>query len=83
MDTAKRCRGQSDECLRLMNLAQSETEARLLRDLAHSWVRIANQTERYAKFIAVQGAGYGLPDGARDTAPSKSGRTSAPFWPQT
>ena len=58
MDTAKRCREQSDECLRLMNLAQSETEARLLRDLAHSWVRVANQTERYAKFIAVQSAGY-------------------------
>jgi uncharacterized membrane protein YkvA (DUF1232 family) len=58
MDTAKRCREQSDECLRLMNLAQSETEARLLRDLAYSWVRIANQTERYAKFIEVQSAGY-------------------------
>jgi hypothetical protein len=64
MDTAKRCRDQSDECLRLMKLAQSETEARLLKDLAHSWVRIANQTERYAKFTALQSAGYGLLDGA-------------------
>lgn len=47
MDSASRCREQSAECLRLMKLAQSETEARVLRDLAQSWVRIANQTERY------------------------------------
>jgi hypothetical protein len=47
MDSAKRCRDQSAECLRLMKLAHSETEARVLRDLAHSWVRLANQTDRY------------------------------------
>ena len=34
MDSAKRCRDQSAECLRLMKLAQSQTEARVLRDLA-------------------------------------------------
>ena len=79
MDTAKRCREQSDECLRLMNLAQSDTEARILRDLAHSWVRIANQTERYAKFIAVQSAGYVLADGARLFDPAKFGLPSAPM----
>jgi hypothetical protein len=79
MDTAKRCREQSDECLRLMNLAQSDTEARILRDLAHSWVRIANQTERYAKFIAVQSAGYFLADGARLFDPAKFGLPSAPM----
>src|SRR4051794_27687252 len=47
MDNAKRCRDQSAECLRLMKLAQSETEARVLRDLAQSWVRLANQMDRY------------------------------------
>ena len=47
MDSASRCREQSAECLRLMKSARSETEARVLRDLAQSWVRIANQTERY------------------------------------
>lgn len=47
MDSAKRCRDQSAECLRLMQIAQSETEARILRDIAQSWTRIANQTERY------------------------------------
>jgi hypothetical protein len=50
MDSAKHCRDQSEECLRLTQSAQSETEARILRDLAHSWVRIANQTERYIAF---------------------------------
>ena len=50
MDSAKRCRDQSAECLRLMKLAQSETESRILKDLAQSWVRIANQTERYIAF---------------------------------
>ena len=50
MDSAKRCRDQSEECLRLVKSAQTETEARVLRDLAHSWVRIANQTERYSIF---------------------------------
>jgi hypothetical protein len=51
MDSAKRCRDQSAECLRLMKLAQSETEARVLRDLAHSWVRLANQMDRYTALV--------------------------------
>jgi predicted DNA-binding ArsR family transcriptional regulator len=51
MDTAKRCRDQSSECLHLMKLAQSEAEARVLESLSHSWVRIANQTERYGQVI--------------------------------
>jgi hypothetical protein len=46
MDTAKRCRDQSAECLHLMSLAQSE--ARILQSLSRRWVRIANQTERHA-----------------------------------
>jgi len=50
MDSAKRCRDQSSECLRLTQSAQNETEARILRDLAQSWLRIANQTERYIAF---------------------------------
>jgi hypothetical protein len=62
-----------------MNLAQSDTEARILRDLAHSWVRIANQTERYARFIAVQSAGYALADGARLFDPAKFDLPSAPM----
>src|SRR3954451_10088283 len=55
MDSAKRCRDQSAECLRLMKLAQSETEARVLRDLAHSWVRLANQIDRYTVLVKSNG----------------------------
>ena len=55
MDSAKRCRDESAECLRLMKLAQSETEARVLRDLAHSWVRLANQTDRYTALVKSNG----------------------------
>ena len=51
MDGAKRCRDQSDECLRAMQSANSETEARILKDIAQSWLRIANQTERYVNFV--------------------------------
>ena len=55
MDSAKRCRDESAECLRLMKLAQSETEARVLRDLAHSWVRLANQIDRYIALVKSNG----------------------------
>lgn len=47
MDSAKRCRDQSAECIRLIQSVSSETEARLLRSLSQSWIRIANQIERY------------------------------------
>jgi hypothetical protein len=47
MDSAKRCREQSAECLCLMREAKSETEKRLLRSISQSWFRIANQVERY------------------------------------
>jgi hypothetical protein len=55
MDSATRCRDQSAECLRLMKLAQSEAEAKVLRDLAHSWVRLANQTVRYTVLVKSNG----------------------------
>ena len=51
MDSVKHCRDQAAECLRLMKAAKTEMEARMLRDLAQSWTRIANQMERYSDFI--------------------------------
>lgn len=51
MDSAKRCRDQSAECLRLMKLASSQAEAKLLNDIGQSWVRLANQIDRYVAFI--------------------------------
>jgi hypothetical protein len=51
MDSAKRCREQSAECVSLIQSAQSETEERLLRAISQSWVRIANQIERYHQYL--------------------------------
>ena len=77
MDNAARCRDQSVECLRLMQSAKCETEARILKDLAQSWLRIANQTERYVNFVNRVGpprpiAGIQKPTGTRPfrSAPS-------------
>ena len=55
MDSAKHCRDQSAKCLRLMKLEPSVTEARVLRDLAHSWVRLANQIDRYTALVKSNG----------------------------
>ena len=55
MDSANRCRDQSAECLRLIKLASSETEARVLRDIAHTWTRLANQIERYSDLVKSNG----------------------------
>ena len=50
MYSSKQCRDASEECHSKAKLAHSETEARVLRDLAHSWLRVANQTERYVNY---------------------------------
>jgi hypothetical protein len=47
MENATHCQDQSAECLRLMRLAQSEAEAELLKNLSHSWLRLAGQIDRY------------------------------------
>jgi hypothetical protein len=52
METAKRCQDRADECLRLMQSAQTETEARLLKSLSQSWIRIANQIDRYQSLVS-------------------------------
>ena len=45
MDSAKRCRDQAVECLRLMQSAKSEPEAKILRDIAQS-LDPARQSDR-------------------------------------
>jgi len=47
MDSANHCQDQSAECLRLMKLAQSAAEAEMLRNMSHSWSRLAGQIDRY------------------------------------
>jgi hypothetical protein len=49
MYSAEFCRIQSEQCRRLVRLAQSEAEATVLRSLSRSWVMIANQSDRLAE----------------------------------
>ena len=60
MESARRCRDQSAECFRLMKLAQNETEARILKDIGHSWLRLANQIERYFGLVNNSGRPNGI-----------------------
>jgi hypothetical protein len=57
MDSAQHCRDQSAECLRLMQLAQSEAEAEVLKNLSMSWSRLAGQIDRYNALIRDRGRG--------------------------
>jgi hypothetical protein len=47
MDSAQRCLDQAAECHRLMKSARSEAEAKVLKELAQSWTRVAGQIDRY------------------------------------
>ncbi len=54
MYSAQHCRDQSAECLRLMRLAHSDAEARVLRNLWISWSRLAGQIDRYNALVREQ-----------------------------
>jgi hypothetical protein len=54
MDSAQHCRDQSAERLRLMRLAHSDAEARVLRNLWISWSRLAGQIDRYDALVREQ-----------------------------
>jgi hypothetical protein len=55
MDSAQHCQDQSAECRRLMKLAQSQSEAEVLRNISMSWSRLAGQLDRYNALIREQG----------------------------
>jgi hypothetical protein len=55
MDSAQHCQDQSAECLRLIKLAQSESEAQVLKNLSMSWSRLAGQLDRYNALIREHG----------------------------
>jgi len=59
MDSAQRCLGQSAECLRLMKLTQSGAEAQVLRNISHTWARLAGQIDRYNALVREQGRRVG------------------------
>jgi hypothetical protein len=54
LDSPQRCRNQATECLRLMRLTQSKTEADALKFISQSWVRLAGQIDRYNALIREQ-----------------------------
>jgi hypothetical protein len=51
MDSAEHCRMQSEECRRLLALAQNEAEASALKYLSHTWLMIAGQIDRYREIM--------------------------------
>ena len=55
MDSAQHCQDQSAECLRLIKLAQSESEAQVLKNLSMTWSRLAGQLDRYNALIREHG----------------------------
>jgi hypothetical protein len=55
MDSVQHCQDQSAECLRLIKLAQSESEAQVLKNLSMTWSRLAGQLDRYNALIREQG----------------------------
>ncbi|MDQ1487458.1 MAG: hypothetical protein QOJ62_3151 [Actinomycetota bacterium] len=48
---AKRCRALGAECRQLALASESKREKTFLTNLALSWNRLANQTDRYAEFL--------------------------------
>jgi hypothetical protein len=48
---AERCRALSAECRQWALAAESKLEKTYLINLALSWNRLANQTDRYAEFL--------------------------------
>jgi hypothetical protein len=48
---AERCRALGAECRQLALVAESELEKTFLTNLALSWNRLANQTDRYVEFL--------------------------------
>jgi hypothetical protein len=48
---AERCRALGVECRQLALAAESEIEKTFLTNLAFSWKRLANQTDRYVEYL--------------------------------
>jgi hypothetical protein len=48
---AERCRALGAECRQLALAAEGKLEKTFLTNLAYSWNRLANQTDRYVEFL--------------------------------
>jgi hypothetical protein len=51
MNSAEQCRMQSEECRRLLALAQNEAETSALTYLSRTWLMIAGQIDRYVEIM--------------------------------
>jgi hypothetical protein len=58
MDSAQHCLDQSAECRRMVKLAQSEVEAPALKEISRSWLRLANQIDRYDALVRNRRVGH-------------------------
>jgi hypothetical protein len=58
MDSAQHCLDQSAECRRMVKLAQSEVEVRALKEISRSWLRLANQIDRYDALVRNRRVGH-------------------------
>jgi hypothetical protein len=54
MDSARHCKDQAEECLRLVKLAQSKDQTEVLRNISSSWSRLAGQIDRYTALVREQ-----------------------------
>jgi hypothetical protein len=56
MDSAEHCRMQSEECRRLLALAQNEAEASSLTCLSRTWLMIVGQADRCVEVMTKEAA---------------------------
>jgi hypothetical protein len=54
MNSAKYCKDQAAECIRLMKSAHSKDQARLLENISVSWTRLAGQIDRHNALVREQ-----------------------------
>jgi hypothetical protein len=64
---------QAMECRRLAREATAKAEAELLLDMAKSWVRLANQTDRYFVLKKARSSENGKVARLHDDHPQKTG----------
>ena len=54
MNSAKHCKDQAAECIRLTKSALTMDQARLLENISVSWTRLAGQIDRYNALVREQ-----------------------------
>ena len=69
---AERCRALAAECRQLASTAENTREKTMLTNLAFSWNRLANQTDRYVEYLKMlTSEKQGRVSGVKETAPAR------------